>query len=102
MIYIFIHITFSYEKLESTILFSPCFDIYVGMVSGKDSVYKNTIGNIEVCTDDGKYERFIYINEYPCDNKYINVYMLKNKNLLLARRIKKFNNDNWYEWGSTT
>ena len=70
------------------------------MVSGKDSVYKNTIGNIEVCAGDGKYERYIYINEYPCDNKNINAYMLKNKNLLLARRIKKFNNDNWYEWGA--
>jgi len=93
-------ITFSEEKLDSTILFSSCFDIYVGMVSGKDSVYKNTIGNIEVCTGDGKYERYIYINEYPCDNKNINAYMLKNKNLLLARRIKKFNNDNWYEWGA--
>ena len=93
-------ITFSEEKLDSTILFSSCFDIYVGMVSGKDSVYKNTIGNIEVCTGDGKYERYIYINEYPCYNKNINAYMLKNKNLLLARRIKKFNNDNWYEWGA--
>lgn len=29
----------------------------------------------------------------------INDHLLKNKQLLLKRRIKKFNESNWYKWG---
>jgi len=45
-------ITFSKKPNKSGVLFRDYFDIYVGLVSGKEKVYKNQeLGNIEVLRD---------------------------------------------------
>jgi adenine-specific DNA-methyltransferase len=51
-------------------------------------------------TGNNTFEKFILINEYPSENKKINEYLLKHKKELLDRRIKKFNEKNWFEWGA--
>jgi adenine-specific DNA-methyltransferase len=33
-------------------------------------------------------------------NDKINEYLLKHKKILIERKIRKFNNDNWFEWGA--
>ena len=77
------------------------FDICVGMVNGKEEVYKNKeIGNIEILNGENKKEKYIYIEKYPCDNEQINTYLLQHKNDLIARKIRKFNDNNWFEWGA--
>jgi adenine-specific DNA-methyltransferase len=39
--------------------------IYVGIVSGKEEVYKNNeLGNISVLNGEDKIDRYIYIEEY--------------------------------------
>ena len=94
-------ITFSENKNKDKLLFKDCFDIYVGIVSGKESVYKNSeIGNIEVLNGYNKIDKYIFIKEYPSNNKKINEYLLKNKDELIKRKIRKFNNNNWFEWGA--
>jgi len=94
-------ITFSESVNESVIMFKDKFDIYVGIVSGKEDVYKNAdLGNIEVLNGKDKKEKYIYIEKYPCDNEDINNYLLENKTVLLERGIRKFNNNNWFEWGA--
>jgi adenine-specific DNA-methyltransferase len=94
-------ITFSEEENINNIMFKDKFDIYVGIVSGKEDVYKNSeFGNIEVLNGKGKKEKYIYIEKYPCDNEDINNYLLENKKVLLERGIRKFNNNNWFEWGA--
>jgi adenine-specific DNA-methyltransferase len=94
-------ITFSEEENVNNIMFKDKFDIYVGIVSGKEDVYKNAeFGNIEVLNGKGKKEKYIYIEKYPCDNEDINNYLLENKDVLLERGIRKFNNNNWFEWGA--
>jgi len=88
------------ENIE-TVLFKDYFDVYVGIVSGKDSVYKNEeFGNIQVLNGENKLESFIYIKTFPCDNNQINEYLLKNKKELIDRKIRKFNENNWFEWGA--
>jgi len=95
-------ITFSKEKNENTSLFKDYFNIYVGIVSGKEEVYKNeSFGNIEVLNGENKKEKYIYIENYPCDNKKINAHLLKHKKVLIERRIRRFNENNWFEWGAT-
>jgi len=92
-------ITFS--ETESTgSLFSELFDVYVGMVSGKDDVFKYPLGNFDVLTDHNKCEKFILIDKFPSENENINTQLLSSKNKLLERRIRKFNETNWYEWGA--
>tara|TARA_B100001063_G_scaffold86786_1_gene80726 strand:+ start:1624 stop:2772 length:1149 start_codon:yes stop_codon:yes gene_type:complete len=82
-------------------LISEYFDVYVGIVSGKDSVFKNSIyGNIEVLNSKNKTDKFILLDSFPCDNNDLNTYLLNNKEELINRRIKKFNQKNWFEWGA--
>jgi len=76
------------------------FNIYVGLVSGKDEVYRNKIGNIDVLVGENSYDKFIYTKVFPSGRKDIDDYLEKSKGLLLERRIRKFNEDNWFEWGA--
>ena len=94
-------ITFSNEKNQNTFMFKDYFDIYVGIVSGKDNVFKNDkYGNIEVRNGQDKIEKFICITTFPTSNENINSYLMENKNILLNRGIKKFTEKNWFEWGA--
>ncbi len=94
-------ITFEKEQNKETILLKDCFDIYVGLVTGKEEVYKNEeLGNIEVLNGENKTEKYIYIENYPCNSEKINTYLLKHKNVLINRKIKTFNENNWFEWGA--
>ena len=94
-------ITFSEKVNTNTKTFKDYFDVYVGIVSGRNEIYKNEeLGNINVMTGNNIFEKFILINEYPSKNKKINEYLLKHKKELLNRKIKKFNENNWFEWGA--
>lgn len=94
-------ITFEKNKNNSSALFQDYFDIYVGLVSGKEEVYKNEkLGNIKVINGEDKIDKYIYIKNYPCDNEKINNYLLQHKKKLLERGIRKFNEKNWFEWGA--
>lgn len=94
-------ITFGEEKNNNNIMFQNYFDIYVGLVSGKEEVYKNDeLGNIEILNDENKIDKYIFIDKFPCENDKINNYLLQYKKELIERKIKKFNENNWFEWGA--
>lgn len=92
-------ITFSDEPVSGQIV-SNVFSVYVGLVSGKDEIYKVPFGNVNILTDKDKVEKFIFTNTFPTSNSYINNHLLSNKEQLISRRIKKFNENNWFEWGA--
>jgi len=94
-------ITFGEEENNNSVLFQDYFDIYVGLVSGKEEVYKNKeLGNIEVLNGEDKIDKYIYIEKYPCDNEKINKHLSHHKKELIERKIRKFNENNWFEWGA--
>ena len=94
-------ITFNKEENNNMVMFQDYFNIYVGLVSGKEDVYKNEeLGNIEVLNGEDKVDKYIYIEKYPCENEKINNYLLHNKKELIKRGIRKFNENNWFEWGA--
>ena len=94
-------ITFSENINENKYLIKDYFDVYVGIVSGLDSVYKNSeFGNINVLNGNGKIEKYIYYDKLPENNIKLNEYMLSHKNKLLNRGIRKFNVANLFEWGA--
>ena len=94
-------ITFGEEENTNCVMFKDYFDIYVGLVSGKEEVYKNEeLGNIVVLNGEDKVDKYIYIENYPDENEKINKYLLDHKNELIERRIRKFNEKNWFEWGA--
>ena len=94
-------ITFSDTLCQDQTTFKDYFDVYVGIVSGKEDVYKNNqLGNIEVLNGKNKIEKYVYITEFPSNNQDINHYLSEHKTDLLSRKIKKFNENNWFEWGA--
>lgn len=81
--------------------FEDIFDIYVGLVNGKESVYKSEeYGNIELLNGENKLDKYIFIEKFPSDNKELDDYLLSHKDELMSRKIKKFNENNWFEWGA--
>lgn len=51
------------------------FDVYVGMVSGCDSVFKNEVyGNINVLINLEEKKKYIHINDFPTNNNALNEY----------------------------
>lgn len=92
-------ITFSVSKITGTEI-SDLFYVYVGLVSGKDEVYKNQMGNLTILNDKGKHDKYIFTDVFPSDDENINEYLISHKSSLMERRIKKFTDKNWYEWGA--
>ena len=94
-------ITFNKDIGIDSVLFKDYFDVYVGLVTGRESVFKNDdLGNIEVLNGEDKIEKYIYIENYPCESIKINQHLLSHKEELIQRKIRKFNEDNWFEWGA--
>jgi adenine-specific DNA-methyltransferase len=94
-------ITFSEEENDNSVMFQDYFDIYVGLVSGKEDIYKNEeLGNIEVLNGVNKTDKYIYIDKYPCEDERINKHLLDHKKTLIERKIRKFNETNWFELGA--
>lgn len=89
------------DSIEDSVRLEEYFDIYVGMVSGKESVFKNNeFGNIKMLNSQESVDSYIYIEAFPSSNKDLNIYLEQNKDILLSRRIKKFNDTNWFQWGA--
>ena len=58
-------ITFGKEENNNSVMFQDYFDIYVGLVSGKEKIYKhNKLGNIKVLNGKDKIDNYIYINKF--------------------------------------
>lgn len=94
-------LTFIENNSEDTKIFSDFFDIYVGIVSGKEEVYKNNeLGNIDVLIGENQVEKYILLEDFPSENDYLNDYLLFHKVPLMQRQIRKFNQSNWYQWGA--
>jgi len=94
-------VTFSNTEITNTSIISDCFDVYVGMVTGKESVYKNdTFGNITLLNKKNVRDKYIFIHEFPTSNEELNKYMLDNKDILINRKIKKYTEQNWWLWGA--
>jgi len=71
------------------------FDVKVGGVSGLDEVFAEDSGNTQfVCSftrKNGQLKTFHY--------NVVNEYLTSKKELLLQRKIKKFDESNWWLWG---
>lgn len=92
-------ITFSENEVNGKKL-SDLFNVYVGLVSGRDEIYKVPFGNISILNDKDKLDKYIFTENFPTGNSVIDEHLKKNKSLLLERKIKKFTEENWFEWGA--
>jgi len=74
---------------------SDVFEVKVGGVSGADDLFEHPGGNLEfVCSHTAqtkKTRRMIYGIRHP--------HLEAHKARLLARRVRKFDESNWWQWG---
>jgi adenine-specific DNA-methyltransferase len=75
------------------------FHVHVGFVSGCDEIFNTPFGNIEVLCDRDIIRPFILTSAFPTNDPCIDDHLLSNKERLMSRRIKKFSEKNWFEWG---
>lgn len=92
-------ITFSETEVKGTPL-SDMFNVFVGLVSGRDEVYRVPFGNVNILNDKDRVQKYIFAETFPTGNPVIDAHLQRNKAELLERRIKKFNEENWFEWGA--
>lgn len=79
------------------IALSHIFSVKVGGVSGNDKIFKNeTYGNADFVTSitckTGNTQRMVFVDS-PIP------YLEENKDILMNRKIRSFNENNWWEWG---
>jgi len=86
-------IAFTHTRL--CVPLADLFEVKVGGVSGADDLYTHPEGNLElVCSHTattGETRRMIYNIRHP--------YLEPHKEVLLVRRIRKFDESNWWKWG---
>lgn len=86
-------LTFPREHLSVPL--ASLFDVKVGAVSGADHIFEHPAGNREfVCSktvDTGRTRRMIYNVKHSSLNSH--------KNTLIQRRVKAFDETNWWKWG---
>jgi len=83
-----------FTKNRYSVSFSDIAYVKVGAVSGADKYFIHDDGIDFVCSytnKTGKVKKMIY-NKYHEDLEHY-------KDILIQRKIKKFNENNWYEWG---
>lgn len=81
---------------QYTVKFSDLFFVKVGAVSGCDEIFVNEeFGNLDFVysktAQTGKTRKMIYNQNIP--------YLLPFKDKLIKRKIRNFNEQNWYCWG---
>lgn len=83
-----------FTKNTYPICFKEIAFVKVGAVSGSDKCFEHKEGIEFVCSytnKSGKTKKMIYNSYHPSLEKY--------KSILIKRRIKKFSDQNWFEWG---
>ena len=94
-------LTFADNDTSNLTTFEDYFDVHVGMVTGKESVFKNsTYGNISLRNGKEQIDSYILLDTFPTQSQEINDYMLSHKDELITRKIRKFTDSNWFEWGA--
>jgi adenine-specific DNA-methyltransferase len=80
---------------------ADAFHVYVGLVSGRDEIYRNAEhANIRLLADEGREEPYIFPEVFPTGDQARDAYLLSHKEALMARKIKVFTEKNWFEWGA--
>jgi len=80
---------------DHCVRFADVFTVKVGAVSGADHIYTHTKGNMEFVysktVETGETRRMLYGIKHP--------HLDKHKAELLERRVRKFDESNWWQWG---
>lgn len=84
------------QSEKEKIYLNELFDIYVGGASGANNIFIENSGNIDLVVSDTKKTGNTKKAHYcTVPTEYLKQY----KDVLMARKIRVFNESNWWEWG---
>ena len=90
------YLSFNNTSSIQKIYINELFDVLVGGASGANNIFIEPTGNIDLVVSDtkktGLTKKAHYVTE-PTE------YLLNHKKELINRKIKSFNENNWWEWG---
>ena len=89
-------LSFSKNTSKKTIPIYELFDVMVGGASGANAIFIESTGNIDLVVSDTKNTGLTKKAHYVTKP---NEYLLAHKKELINRKIKNFNETNWWEWG---
>jgi adenine-specific DNA-methyltransferase len=76
-------------------------DIKVGMVSGAEHIFNSSLGNAYILTATG-YKKEILLTDLSEGTSEVVAYLENHKQDLIKRKIRNFNDSNWFQWGRLT
>ncbi len=89
----------AFNDKDIYICLKDIFDVKVGMVSGAERIFNHTeFGNECVLTSNGIKKEILYEDLSKASNEII-IYLQNHKKELLDRKIRAFNDKNWFQWG---
>jgi adenine-specific DNA-methyltransferase len=93
-------ITFhDHPQNDSTKSFQELFDVYVGFVSGADAILKNDLGTIPLIHSKNSSKNYLMIDNWNDATDAQQTYLNMHKQRLLDRKIRKFDEQNWWQFG---
>lgn len=92
-------LTFSDTQAEG-VRIGDKFDAYRGITSGRDAIFQQPFGNLDVLVGDGVHKTFICATCFPTGNVQIDAHLLAHKPELLARKMREFTEDTWFRWSA--
>jgi adenine-specific DNA-methyltransferase len=91
------YLSFSEEnQKKEKVYLNTLFDICVGGASGANGIFITDTGNIDLVVSDTKRTGATKKAHYVTSPT---PYLEENKTTLMARKIRSFNENNWWEWG---
>tara|TARA_Y100000389_G_scaffold205134_1_gene263789 strand:+ start:5198 stop:6352 length:1155 start_codon:yes stop_codon:yes gene_type:complete len=89
------------EQYSTNVLLGALCTVHVGLVTGKESVFKSCMGNISLLLGEENREKYILVSDIKSEkNVQITEYLEQHKHVLMTRKIRKFTEDNWFQWGA--
>ena len=92
-------VTFT-DTCDANTILSSLFNIYVGCVSGMESVFKHHLGDTQFIVGENLTSQYIFPTIFPTGNPDVDTYLESNKDKLMTRKIRKMTDDNWWMWGA--
>lgn len=87
------------DSLQEQHRLDELFDIKVGMVSGAEKIFANEeLGNVVIYSANG-YKRQIMLDTLDDVENAVVQHLIQFRKHLQDRKIKKFNDQNWFQWG---
>lgn len=92
-------ISFHNNSQNNSKTFEDFFNVYVGFVTGAEPIMKNDLGNCPIINGKNSSNNYLMIDKWDDATEEQKAYLSEHKEKLINRKIRKFDEDNWFQFG---